>query len=181
MKKYITLASCLSSLLVASCIIGWPLTWFQVPGTDWLAGLGFDGGRYATLGGQQINLANLPQAQRLAGFVIDGVGIGLICAIWWQLQRILKIFRSGEYFSPSVVGRFYNIGKLVLSSAVYGIAANMLLSLVYTLHNPAGQRVITLSIGNSDLLRVMAGVLFLLLMAIMKEGSKLENEHKLVI
>ncbi|MFH1154897.1 MAG: DUF2975 domain-containing protein [Pseudomonadota bacterium] len=123
----------------------------------------------------------LPVSARVMGFGVVMIPTGIAMAGVWQLVRLFGLYEQGFIFMPANVRCFRNLSRTLIWWFAAGIVSNSLLSVALTLHRPAGQRMITLGLGSSDLTALLLGSILAVIAWIMEEGRKLREEQDLTV
>lgn len=111
----------------------------------------------------------------------------LICALptfigLWILRGIFKNYSEGNIFSSANASSFRVIGILFFVDALVAIPLkDTLMTLATTMNNPPGERMISLSVGTTNLEALFTGLVIIVISLVMSEGSKLQTEQELVI
>jgi hypothetical protein len=180
-KMYARFLEILGFVLAAFPIIGLLIKWF---------GPTFPYGRkaafYATVtfaGPSSFlgKIAQIPATHRLLGFLVDGISVALIFFGIITFVRIMRCLRQGDIFSRKTVFLFRRLSILALLWAVYTPVRNTLLTLVESLHNPAGQRIIAFTFGSDDVVNIFILGFFLVITSVMQEASALKEEQELTV
>lgn len=107
-------------------------------------------------------------------FASDIVGL-IMLFLSYQLFRGI---RSDGVFTLDVGLRLRRIGGLLLALVPVSIISNTLGVLVLSLSNPSGQRIVRVSVDDSDVYAVIIGVLLLIVGHIMVEAVRIADENK---
>jgi hypothetical protein len=118
---------------------------------------------------------------RFLGAFIDGISIMLL--LWCALCfiKFLKYYQRGELFTANTLGLFNKMSKIIFAWAVYEPFKFTLLSIVTTLSNQAGQRVIALGFTSNDVINIFVVGFFLIITSLMHEAYELKSENDLTI
>ena len=87
-------------------------------------------------------IATMPLLHRLMAMVVDGISTGLLFMILWLVTEIMNRVQQDEMFSTLIVTQFATASKFAFSLAYYEPISRILLSVITTLHNEPGQRVL---------------------------------------
>jgi len=113
----------------------------------------------------------------LAGFVVSGITM----AGFYVLIRLFMLYEKGIIFSRDNVNCYRKLGYLIIISMVAGIIQNSVMSVIFSLHNPPGQRIITLSLSSSDIAIGIIGMIVVLISWIMDTGRDLMEEQEFTV
>jgi hypothetical protein len=102
-------------------------------------------------------------------------------ALYW-VSKVFHLFEQLQFFTQKSVRTLRNIGLvLFINSIIHATIYSGLMSLVLTISNPPGHRHIMISFGTDELTLIVISTILLLLSWIMKEGSKLQEEHEATV
>lgn len=99
----------------------------------------------------------------------------------YTLIRLFRLYESGRIFGAENVACFRTFGRVLIAQAIANVVMTPILSVILTLHNPAGQKQLALSIGSGPLMAILAGFIVLVIAAVMEEGRKLEEDRRLTV
>jgi hypothetical protein len=88
---------------------------------------------------------------------------------------------AGRIFDPENVACYRGLGKALLLWAGASFVQTPLLSIIATLPNPPGTRLLTLGVGSGELGFLFLGGLVLVVSWVMDEGRKLDEEQALTV
>jgi len=159
----------------------------------WLSGgeilLG-DGGLTTTIGlvrdNVSLDAAHAPAFPLAWGQRWLGLGVGLIplgatmLCLWW-LVRLFSLFSTGEIFTGNTVKYIRRTGWTMLAGVALMPIHEALLTLVLTMHNPPGERLITISLESGDARDLLIAGIIILVSWIMDEGRKLRETDELTV
>lgn len=107
-----------------------------------------------------------------------------LCALLFGIYYVRKLFaqyRAGNYFSSEHVILFKKIAKALVFWVIFSICYNAAKSVLFSLGNPPGSRVLQVGLSSSDVtMLVLAGVVFFIAW-IMDEGRLLSEENELTV
>lgn len=107
------------------------------------------------------------------------VGVGLL-AIWW-LICLFGCFSRGEVFTQSTVRYISRTGWTMVASVAAVPVYQLLLSLVLTMHNQPGERMLAMSFDLDELEKLITAAIIILVSWIMEEGRKLRENDDLTV
>ncbi|MDR3541664.1 MAG: DUF2975 domain-containing protein [Desulfosporosinus sp.] len=123
----------------------------------------------------------LPVPARCLGFVVAMIPIGVAMCGAYHLMRLFALYEQGCIFMLDNVRCFKKLSYVLIWWFVAGIAYNSLLSVALTLHNPPGQRMITLELSSSDLTALLLGGILAVIAWVMEEGRKLQEDQDFTV
>ena len=123
----------------------------------------------------------LPVSARLMGFMVVMIPTGVAMLGAYYLMRLFQLYEQGHIFKLANVRCFRNLSRVLIAWFVAGIVHRSLLSVALTLHNPPGQRIITLELGSPDLTALLLGGILAVIAWVMEEGRKLQEDQELTV
>lgn len=126
-------------------------------------------------------LKEIPWLHRMIGFIVDAVSVGIFILGLQYFILFTKSIQNGKLFAPEVINYFNDTSKCALWWAVYQPIKRAILSTVMSLHNPPGQRVITLDFGSDDIMNIFLCAFLMLIALMIKEAYYLKQEQDLII
>ncbi len=161
----------LLAMLIPPLALAWYWTFYNTLPADAQAGPRLD----------ILIVGPVPALSRAAAF---GVSMAAACVfLWglWTLVRLFRLYESGRIFEMENVACFRTLGRVFIGQAAANLMLPPLLSVILTLHNPAGQKQLALSFGSGVFFLFLAGAIVLVIASVMEEGRKLEEERRLTI
>ncbi len=125
--------------------------------------------------------ATMALISRIASSCIDGISIALLVWACICFIKVLRYYQKGELFTANTIALFNNMSKIIFAWALYEPFKFTLLSIVTTLSNQQGQRVIALGFTSNDVIHIFIVGFFLIITSLMHEAYELKNEHDLTI
>jgi hypothetical protein len=159
----------------------------------WLSGGGMllgDGGSATVIGLVRDNVSldaayaptfPLPWIQRWLGLAVSLIPLGATMLCLWWLTRLFGLFSTGEIFTGNTVKYIRRTGWTMLAGVALMPIHEALLTLVLTMHNPAGQRLVSISLESGDVLDLLVAGIIILVSWIMDEGRKLRETDELTV
>lgn len=115
-----------------------------------------------------------------------GLGVSMIpttismLSLWW-LIRLFSYFIHGEIFTCHTVKYIRRLGWTMFSGVLLTPVHEALLTIVLTLHNAPGKRLVRISFESADVKQLITAGLIILISWIMNEGRKLRETNELTI
>jgi len=118
---------------------------------------------------------------RFLSAAVDGISVilflwGCICFI-----GILNHYSKGELFSEKIINLYRKIGRIALAWTVYNPLKFTLLSVLTTINNPAGQRLISVCLRGEDIFHILIVGFFIIINSLMREAYELKREQDLTV
>jgi hypothetical protein len=130
---------------------------------------------------QIVKISYLPIVTRILGLIVDGVSVGLFVYGCLYFIRVLRCYRRGEIFSDATLDSFKKLSRAAFAWTLYNPINYTLLTLITTIHNPVGKRILAFSIGSQDVMNIFILGVFYTLTSLMHEGYMLKKEQDLTI
>lgn len=118
---------------------------------------------------------------KLLGFLVFMLPGSLQMAAMWHLARLFGEFARGELFSATTVGLLSRTGWVLLAAQVAGVVSGSLTTLVLTMHNPAGQHMISASLSGSEIMGGCLGLALVFASRVLDEARLLREADALTI
>lgn len=123
----------------------------------------------------------LTTSLQLAGFAASVFPMTSLLYILVNLKKLFLLYKDGKIFSFDHVIIFKKIAKgilfWVLGTIVYGTAK----SVIFSIQNPPGSKMISVSFGSQELTTLIIGIIVFIISWVMDEGRILAEENKLTI
>jgi hypothetical protein len=97
------------------------------------------------------------------------------------LVRLFGLYARGMIFTSGNVACYRKLGHVILWSMAASIVHSSLMTVVLTLDNPPGQRMISFGISSSEIARLLIGMTVLLVSWIMEVGREIQEEQQLTV
>lgn len=114
---------------------------------------------------------------RLLAFLASSISDILIIYGLFHFKKLFSLYEQGIVFTQKNVQCFHRIGLSVIGFFVACLIQTPLLGLALTMHNPPGERMLTLQIGSQNISTLIMGATILLISWVMNEAAKLEHEQ----
>ncbi|HNX24076.1 MAG TPA: DUF2975 domain-containing protein [Spirochaetota bacterium] len=111
-------------------------------------------------------------------------GLALSCismAGFYILIKLFSLYEKGIIFSSDNVNCYRKLGYLIIIFMAAGIIHNSAMSVIISLHNPPGQRIITFSLSSSDFALGIIGMIVVLVSWIMDAGREMSDEQEYIV
>ena len=125
--------------------------------------------------------ASLALDQRIYSAIAGLIVSGITMAGFYVLIKLFSLYEKGIIFSSDNVSCYRKLGFLIIISMAAGIIQNSAISVIFSLHNPPGQRIITLSLSSSDIAIGIIGMIVVLISWIMDAGREIMEEQELTV
>ncbi|WP_372657346.1 DUF2975 domain-containing protein [Hydrogenophaga sp.] len=117
--------------------------------------------------------------QRWIAGSISAIPLGLLLVGVWQAKRCFEQFAQGLVFTEQATGLLRRFAGWVAAAALAAILCGAAISVLLTLHNPPGMRMLSVSISSQHVFTSFFAGLVWLMAAVIGQGQALaeENEH----
>jgi hypothetical protein len=129
-------------------------------------------------GGILFQLGQLTGMIRVVGLLISALAIAPLIFALWQLRRLFQQFSVLRIFVPETVRRMKVFSVLVICFAVMQPILGSVMSLATSLGNEPGQRFLSVSFAGTDLATLLIGGSVFVIVYIMEEALKLNDENE---
>ena len=96
----------------------------------------------------------------------------------FQIRRLFTLFAEGRIFDPEPAGAIRRTGLGLLVMVVSGIIAKTVFVLLLTMHNPPGQRQLSISVSSDAYVLALFGGLMITLGWVLGEAARLSDENR---
>lgn len=174
---YARLVKIISYILMPIIIINFFIKWLfpeMIFANSFIGGFSYD---------QSINptIITMPLAHRLMAMIVDGISASLLIMILFLIIVIMQRIQQREIFSASIAHSFSKISKLAFAFAIYTPISQSLLSVITTLQNAPGQRILSISFGSAELFNIFIFGFFMVITLLIQQGTSLQNEQNLTV
>jgi len=119
--------------------------------------------------------------QRFAGFLVHFsiwlLVAGACCAVW----KLFSGYLNGRIFTSDAAYQMRQLGLFGLSAELLDLAARPLISVLLTMHLPAGSRIVTVTTNPNDLLNILFLIGFIALAHIYKSAADLAEDNEQIV
>ncbi|UCV16692.1 DUF2975 domain-containing protein [Quatrionicoccus australiensis] len=115
--------------------------------------------------------------QRLLGCLLMEVPLCLLLVGVWQARKCFLLFGAGRVFSGEAIRYLRNFAAWSVASAIAKIFCDAAASVVVTLANTPGQRMLALGLGSDQLFLLFFAALVWLMAGVIGEGLALADEN----
>lgn len=112
------------------------------------------------------------------GFLISAVPLAILAYGLNEVRLIFRDFGLGETVSETLAGRLERFGAAVALQALINPLVSTLLGLTLTYGNPAGKRVVAISLSSHDVISVLVGLLVIGVGTVMREAARIARENE---
>ncbi|WP_319523533.1 DUF2975 domain-containing protein [Breoghania sp.] len=124
---------------------------------------------------------NLPIQLQFAGFFVSLLPLSALTYGLVNIRKIFSFYKIGIIFSFEHVSLFKKTAKALLLWVVLSIVYESAKSVLFTIGNPPGSRVINVGLGSSEITTLIVGGIVFLIAWVMDEGRALTEENELTV
>lgn len=103
--------------------------------------------------------------------------LALVVAVLWQLWRLFGCYRQGQVFSATALHHLQRFGWGMVLLAVAEPLSRTAASVVLTLDNPPGQRMLVVTLGSHDYTLGLLALVFVAIARVMAEAARAAEEN----
>ncbi|MCA1243823.1 DUF2975 domain-containing protein [Stappia stellulata] len=122
--------------------------------------------------------AALTPATRLAALALAAIPLCLALLGFVVVQRLFHGFATGNILTPESGRRLKRIGLIVTALGPVAIVIRSIASVVVSLPNPPGERVLAVGFGSNDITTIIAGMLMIVLGWTLEEAARVADENR---
>ena len=122
--------------------------------------------------------AALTPATRLAALALAAIPLCLALLGFVVVQRLFHGFATGDILTPESGRRLKRIGLIVTALGPVTIVIRSIASVVVSLPNPPGERVLAVGFGSNDVTAIIAGMLLIVLGWTLEEAARVADENR---
>lgn len=121
-------------------------------------------------------LAEMSFSTKMMGMAVSFIPVLIDMFAIYSLIRLFKLFSANEFFTSKTVFWIRRSSLFLLANQLIHPIYIAILSLVLTIQNPPGQRMISVGIGNEQFTLIIVALTILLVSWIMDEGRKINED-----
>lgn len=121
-------------------------------------------------------VATLQVWQKFVGFFVVMIPMGIIIVALCYAYKLFDLFAKLQIFTATAIQLLRKIALAILVSLIVHPFYTALISVLLTIKNAPGQRIISISVGIDQLILIGVTCLLYLIFWIMDEGRKLHEE-----
>lgn len=110
-------------------------------------------------------------------FLISLIPTSIIIYGLINLKNLFALYEKGVVFTQKNVQCFRHIGLALIALIFANLVHGALLSVVLTINNPVGERILSLTFGSEDFSVLIMGAMIILVSWVMNEAASLEHEQ----
>lgn len=126
-------------------------------------------------------ISEITSQTKMLGFLVSLIPNGIFMFACFLLAKLFSLYEKGQIFLARNIRCIRNLGILLLIKPALLMVHEALLTLVLTMNNPIGERLISLSAGTEKIEDIALALLILLISWVMDEGRKLKEQEDYII
>ncbi len=123
----------------------------------------------------------LPAMLQLAGFAASLLPLAALLYGLANIRKLFAYYMEGVIFSLEQVRLFRNIAKVIILWVVFSVLYDSVKSILFSLGNPPGQRVVSIGFGTEEISTLVVGLIAFLIAWVMEEGRLIDEENRLIV
>lgn len=125
--------------------------------------------------------ANLTWINLLLGFLVSLAGAAVVLYGVSRLRRLFMLYGRGQVFTHEAARCLRGFALAIMLYAAVSPIIGGLLSVVLTMANPPGERVLTISMSSNELALLFLGACLLVISWVMLESSRLADDSAQIV
>ncbi|MBL4682838.1 MAG: DUF2975 domain-containing protein [Pseudomonadales bacterium] len=114
---------------------------------------------------------------------IISAGISLVANLplllaLWQLRGLLELYRNLELFREEAAPRMKKFAAYIVGFALLQPIAGGFLSIVTSINNAEGHRVLSISIADTDIATIFLGLTMIVIAYVLEDAHRLSEDNK---
>ncbi|MCW8932341.1 MAG: DUF2975 domain-containing protein [Gammaproteobacteria bacterium] len=115
------------------------------------------------------------------GFISSLLPLTVLIYVLINLRKIFLFYKEGVIFSFEHVALFKKVAKLLSIWVLLSIAYESVKSVLFSLNNPVGERVLSVGFGSEELTVIVVAAFVYVIAWVMDEGRVLAEENQMTI
>lgn len=122
-----------------------------------------------------------PPGVVIAGLMVAQLSFALAFWALWNVLALFRSYRHGAVFTAAAGRRLRRLGIAFCAFPLVQALVSGLMSLLFTLNNPPGERHLAVSLEGSHLIIGVAGALFIVVGWVMTEAAQIADDHRQIV
>ncbi|WOF75421.1 DUF2975 domain-containing protein [Parvibaculaceae bacterium PLY_AMNH_Bact1] len=123
----------------------------------------------------------LTSFERWSAAALSIVPLSVSLFALYNLQKLFALYAKGKFFDSENVRCFRNMGWALVAVVPLDILFNSALSVLLSLDQPAGERMLAVSLSSDDLGIAIVGAVIIIVSWVMAEAADLSQENAQII
>jgi len=130
---------------------------------------------------RQFDVIGFSLGQKLSGFIVEAFATALLVYGLVLVIQLMNYLKKKQYFTSETITLLKKITKISLIYTVYSVVCSSILSVITSLQNKPGERMISIGFGTLDVINIMMFCCLFLVLTIFQKGYELKHEQELTI
>jgi len=118
---------------------------------------------------------------KMMGLLLSTLHLGILAYALFAVARIFRMFARGDWFSPDISRCLQRFGIALLLFGAVTPLVRALLTVIITMQNPPGQRMLAIGFSSNDFVLVLVGTLIIMLGYTMREAVRMADENRQIV
>ncbi|AHE66646.1 DUF2975 domain-containing protein [Legionella oakridgensis] len=127
------------------------------------------------------NLEHFSLMHRLLILAIEAMPVSITVLICHQLANLFHLYEQGYLFEEKNIRLIKNISIYMIIGELIQLIYQPLITLSLTFNNPVGERLVSISLGSTNLSTLITAFIILVASWIIKEAQQLQSDSQLTI
>ena len=123
----------------------------------------------------------LPPSLLVIGFLVSMIPTLIIMMSVYFLHKLFHLYANGQIFTKANANYIKKIGYTILIGQLFGPFYEAAMSVILTIHNPVGQRILTISFSGMTVGFIIIAVMIITISWIMDQARQLQENEALTI
>lgn len=176
-KKYATVIQVFSMCAIVFNIVLITLQWFFPHAHQTFYAV--SGLRISTA--KEFDVTSFSLVQKISGFIVEGILCALLVYGFILLVRLMSCLKENKYFTQPAIMLLKRITHVAFAYTVSSVICSSLLSVITSLHNAPGKRIVAVGFGTPDVVNIVVFCFMFLLMTVFQKGYEYKHEQELTI
>lgn len=115
------------------------------------------------------------------GLIVSSIPAGVLVVGLYRLQALFGLYRRARFFTETNVRHLRAFAICLFVNALLLPLTGSALSVVLTMSNPPGERMLNVSVSSSHIATAFMGAVFMIIAGIMLEGRRLADENAEIV
>lgn len=116
-----------------------------------------------------------------AAAALGAVPSAIFIAILWLVRRLFQRVSIGRFLDNDFVRIMRQLGWLALASGIASLFTHSAVSMLMTLANPPGQRMLLIEISSAQVAALIMGLLFFMFTHVFAEMTRIDEDNRSII
>jgi hypothetical protein len=125
--------------------------------------------------------AELAAWQRWSAKAVSVIPALLFAAALWQVRKFAGLYMAGDPFPAGAGAHIKKFGYLLLALAVAQILTGIALSVLLSIHMPAGQRMLAIGISSTNVATLVIAALVMMIARLLDEAFSVAEDNRSIV